>query len=432
VILCTTTIMNSTSFFQKLFFLFYLLITPLVTKANASTDTLHLNLAQADSLFLRNSYYLLAAACNISAQKAQILQAKIYPLPNVTADFNAYDPENNKLFHIGKTGQMGFEIEQLIILGGKRKSEIEMAQTNAAIAELSLTALTQQLKFTLHQNLFLMGQQSLLLIKYNEQLDLLSTLLEAYQTQANKGNIALKEVVRLKGAYLKLNNDRSEVLSKYHESLTAVQKIIQVNLPISFIFQEQDIEAYIKPTSLDDIIQKATNLKPEILLGQQQLLLANQNLAYQKKQNIPDLTTHAAYDQRSGAFNNQINIGISLPLPLWNKNKGNITSAQSKIQQAQYEQMATQHEMVADINSAYTLYQQTVKEYIKSKTLYNADFDITIKGMSDNFIKRNISIIEFIDFFEAYNEAINEMARIKTQLVTTAENINLLSGTIIY
>ncbi len=60
--------------------------------------------------------------------------------------------------------------------------------------------------------------------------------------------------------------------------------------------------------------------------------------------------------------------------------------------------------------------------------LYNADFEITVQGMSENFRKRNVSLIEFVDFFEAYNDVLAELVRIKVQLVESAEQINLLTG----
>jgi cobalt-zinc-cadmium efflux system outer membrane protein len=54
------------------------------------------------------------------------------------------------------------------------------------------------------------------------------------------------------------------------------------------------------------------------------------------------------------------------------------------------------------------------------------------KRQIDNFQKRNVSIIEFIDFFEAYNQALTELARIRTQLVISGEQLNLLIGKDIY
>lgn len=369
---------------------------------------------------------------NIEAQKAQIIQAKLYPNPIFTADLNAYDPDNNKYFHLGKNGQKGFQLEQLILLGGKRKTEIEIAKNNANIAELEFQQLLRQLKFRLHSDLFSIGQMQHLLQRYNDQLSLLETLLASYETQAEKGNIPLKEVVRLKGAYLKLNNERAELYKSYFETQSSLQTLLQTTSVVQFQFSETDIKKYIQLKTIDEIKSEAFANRPELLIIQQNKLLAGQYLKHQKQLAVPDINLFTYYDQRGGAFNNQINAGFSIPLPFWNRNQGNIKTSQFKLKEADYNLQAMQNEMTNELQNAFMLYTQTVSEYQKASSLYNSDFETTINGMTHNFQKRNVSIIEFIDFFEAYNEVLNELTRIKAQLVISAEQINLLTGKDIY
>src|SRR5690242_16003196 len=149
----------------------------------APVDTLQVTLRQADSLFVTNNYYLLASSMNIEASRAQVLQAKLFINPIFTADVNAYDPQNGKVFHVGPTGQKSFQIDQLILLGGKRKSQIELAKTDVAIAELEFQNLARQLKFKLHTKLAEIGQQQVLLKKYNAQLTLLDTIMTSNEKQ---------------------------------------------------------------------------------------------------------------------------------------------------------------------------------------------------------------------------------------------------------
>jgi Outer membrane protein len=391
-------------------------------------DTLRIDIRQADSLFLKNNFNLIAASFNIEAQKALVIQAKAYPNPNFTADFNAYDPENNKVFHVGSTGQKVFQLEQLIMLGGKRKSEIELAKTNVKIAELEFQQLLRQLKFRLHTDLYTVGQQVFLLKKYNYQLNQLNDLLTAYETQVARGNVPLKDVVRLKGAYLRLNNDRAELLKSYFSTQTNLQTLLQTSSVIEFRFSEEDVEKYIQLKTLADIEAEALQNRPELLIMQQNKIMAQQNLQYQKNLAIPDINLVSGYDQRGGAFANQVNLGFTVPLPIWNRNQGNIKSAQFKIKEADNNLQAIQAEVKSSIQNAFALYTQTVSEYKNAKILYNEDFEIIVKGMTDNFQKRNVSILEFIDFFEAYNDVLTELTRIKTELIISAEQINLLTG----
>lgn len=398
----------------------------------SAQDTLKITLQQADSIFISSNFSLLASSMNIEAQQARVIQAKLYPNPVFTADINVYDPENNKVLHTGRTGQKSFQVEQLILLGGKRRSEIEIAKTNAAIAELEFQQLARQLKFQLRCDLYSAGLQQLLLSRYNSQLELLNTLLSAYQAQADKGNIPLKEVVRLKGAYLKLNNDRSDLLRQYFETQARLQTLLQTSSTVIFQFSEPEIEQYIRQVTLDDIRSEALLSRPELLIMHQNKSLAEQYFQYQKRLAIPDISLFASYDQRSGAFNNQLNAGISIPLPLKNRNQGNIRSAHFQIREAEYDLQKMESEMISTLQNAYAHYMQTITEYRKANAMYNDDFEITVRGMTDNFQKRNVSIIEFIDFFESYNEVLTELTRIKIQLVVSAEQLNLLTGKDIY
>jgi len=396
--------------------------------SHAAIDTLSITIRKADSMFVAYNYYLLASSLNIEASKAEVLQARLFPNPYFTADLNAYDPQNEQAFHVGQSGQKSFQIDQLIQLGGKRKSQIEMASTNVVIAELEFQNLTRQLKFKLHTRLMQIGQQQILLQKYNAQLSLVDAIMSAYEVQANKGNIPLKDLVRLKGVYLNLNNDRAELLHQYYEAQSDVQTLLQTQDLVSFQFTEQDINSYIKNEQLEDLKQEALTNHPELLMIRQQQVLSEQYLRYQKSLAVPDVNLFSSYDQRGGAFVNQINAGISIPLPLWNRNQGNIKSSEYHLRESAYFRAAKEAETINGLQNNFALYTQSVKEYQKATALYNQDFEITVRGMSDNFQKRNVSLIEFVDFFESYNLALAELARTKTQLVTSAELLNLSIG----
>ena len=260
-------------YFRFIKLLFPVLLTAMIQKLYAQ-DTLRINLKDADNIFLAKNFQLLASSMNIEAQKAQIVQAKLYPNPVLTIDFNAYDPDHKKPFHVGgNNGQTMFQLEQLILLGGKRKSEIELARTNAAIAELEFQQLLRQLKFRLHTDLFTAGQQELLLQQYNKQLDLLNTLLVAYETQAAKGNIPLKDVVRLKGAYLNLNNDRSEIIKSFHEAQQSLQTLLQTSAVIQVRFLKRNRKIYSE--NIHERISGFAN-RPELQISRQNKLLAEQ------------------------------------------------------------------------------------------------------------------------------------------------------------
>jgi len=391
-------------------------------------DTLSLTINQADKMFLSANFQLMASSMNIEAQKAQEIQAKLYPNPVLTADFNAIDPENNQAFHVGSSGQQSVQLEQLIILGGKRKAQMDLAKTSTQMAELALQDLLRQLKYQLHTGLFLLSQKQLLISKYDKQLSLLDEIVSAYEKQVPKGNIPLKDLVRLKGVYLNLSNERAAIYGDYFDQMTKVQTLLQTKKIVSPIVSDAEIRAFVLPVNVEDLYQEAIANRPDLLMSQKDLVFAQQYFSLQQKLAKPDITLFASYDQRGGAFQRQVNLGFAVPLMFWNKNQGNIKTAKAQIQSKNFEYEGLKSQVLAEVNGTYLQYQQTVKEYMKNSKLYNDDFEITLKGMSDNFQKGNVSVLEFVDFFESYNNALSEMARTKIQLATSIEQIKLSTG----
>lgn len=391
-------------------------------------DTLYLTINQADKIFLSANFQLMASSMNIEAQRAQEIQAKLFPNPVLTADFNAIDPENNQAFHVGSGGQQSVQLEQLILLGGKRKTQIELAKTSTQMAELALKDLLRQLKFQLHTGLFLLSQKQLLISKYDKQLSLLDEIVSAYEKQVPKGNIPLKDLVRLKVVYLNLSNERAAIYTDYFDQMTKVQTLLQTKKIVSPIVSDAEIRAFVLPVNVEELYQEAIANRPDLLMSQKDVVFARQYFSLQQKLAKPDITLFASYDQRGGAFQRQVNLGFALPLMFWNKNQGNIKTAHAQIQLKNFEYEGLKNQVLAEVNGTYLQYKQTVKEYLKNTKLYNDDFEVTLRGMTDNFQKGNVSVIEFVDFFESYNNALSEMARTKIQLATSIEQIKLSTG----
>ena len=64
---------------------------------------LELNIDQAEQLFFKNNFLLLAKQYDINSAEAQVIQAKLYPNPELSADLVAYDGTNDRYFPLGKT-----------------------------------------------------------------------------------------------------------------------------------------------------------------------------------------------------------------------------------------------------------------------------------------------------------------------------------------
>ena len=167
--------------------------------------------------FLKNNLQLLAARFNIDASKAAIDQAELWSNPNISIEQNAYNKFTKKFFDVTKTGNTEVQLQQLILLAGKRDKQIRLAEINTQIAENTFYDLLRALKFELRTNFFDLYflQQSLAF--YDETIPNVRKTVAATEAIYQKRSILLSEVLRLKSLLFSLENERLGLLNQASE-----------------------------------------------------------------------------------------------------------------------------------------------------------------------------------------------------------------------
>jgi len=404
--------------------LFALLLLAVLNQTAIAQKTV--TLQDCESQFLKKNLFLLASQYNIDASKALAIQARIWENPVITAELNAYNPERDKFFDIGKEGQKAFGIEQLIYLGGKKRNEIKLAQTNAQLAELSFNDLLRTLKLQLRKSFYTVYYNTKNLENTDKQLAHIENLINSYSVQAQKGNIPLKDVVRLQSLYLNFKNERLEVISNNIEEQANLKLLLNETENVIPSVSKDDSNKYLKVIAFDlkSFEEQAIANRPDYLAKQKEIEANELNVKWQKSLAIPDLTLGANYDQRSGAFNKEANVSVGIPLPLWNKNKGNIKYAQTILEQSKVEKQNFELQLQTEITSAWTKWDESRQNYSVIKPTVNSDFEAVYNGMLTNFQKRNVSLLEFTDFMESYNQAIIQLNELKKKVVIAGEELN--------
>lgn len=404
--------------------LFALLVLILASQAGLAQKTV--TLEDCESQFLKNNLFLLASQYNIDASKALTIQARIWDNPTITAELNAYNPERNQYFDIGKEGQKAFGIEQLIYLGGKKRNEVKLAQTNEQLAELQFNDLMRTLKLQLRKSFYTVYYNTKSLETTDKQLAHIEDLINSYSIQAQKGNIPLKDVVRLQSLYLNFKNERMEVVNNNIEEQANLKLLLNSTETIVPVVSDTEFNKYLKAINFDlkSFEDQAIANRPDYLAKQKEIDANEINVKWQKSLSVPDITVGATYDQRSGAFNKEANLTLGIPLPLWNKNKGNIKYAQTILDQSKVEKQNFDLQLQTEITSAWNKWDESRKNYSVIKPTVNADFDAVYNGMLTNFQKRNVSLLEFTDFMESYNQATVQVNELKKKLALSGEELN--------
>ncbi|MXO05009.1 TolC family protein [Flavobacterium sp. HBTb2-11-1] len=404
--------------------LFALLLFALLNQVAIAQKSL--TLQDCESQFLKKNLFLLASQYNIDAAKALTIQARIWDNPTITAELNAYNPERDKFFDIGKEGQKAFSIEQLIYLGGKKRNEVKLAQTNTQLAELQFNDVLRNLKLQLRKSFYTVYYNTKNLENTDKQLAHIENLINSYSVQAQKGNIPLKDVVRLQSLYLNFKNERLEVVNNNIEEQANLKLLLNETENVIPVVSKDDSDKYLKTINFDlkSFEEQAIANRPDYLAKQKEIDANELNVKWQKSLSVPDITLGANYDQRSGAFNNEANLTVGIPLPLWNQNKGNIKYAKTILEQSKIEKQNFELQLKTEITSAWTKWDESRQNYAVIKPTVNSDFEAVYNGMLTNFQKRNVSLLEFTDFMESYNQAIIQLNELKKKVVIAGEELN--------
>lgn len=398
-----------------------------VVISSIMTAQQQMSLLDCENAFQQNNLQLLAEQYNINIADADILQAKIWELPQISGYINAYNPEDRKVLDAGKA--KGFEVTQLIYMGGKKKNEVAFAKSNKDLAQLQFTQLLVELRTQLHTNYYNLYYEKLKLENTNKQLGYMNDLLKAYKVQSAKGNVSLKDEVRLQSMVIQLNNDKLSItkdILEFEQNLKVVTGITENIEPQISDEEAKEILAAQPFGDESDLKRKAIENNADYLFNLK--LIDNSKLyaQWQKSLNVPDLNVGAEYDQNSGTFRNEINLKVGIPIPLWKVNKGNVQKANYTIEQNRRNAEFQKLNLETKVQVAFQIWKNQYEQLLEIKSTDLDNLDLVYNGILKNFRNGNVNLIDFTDFMESYRQTSLQIYDMKNELIQSAEQLNQL------
>ncbi|QMW00677.1 TolC family protein [Spirosoma foliorum] len=401
----------------------------LYTKPLRAQDSLFITLRQADSLFLKNNLLLLAERFRIDASQAQVLQASLYDNPNVSLEVSSFNNETRRVLDVGKQGEKIVSVQQLLYTAGKRNKRIALASEAARLTELELRDLLRGLRFDLRSRFYSVYFQQLTLNRFNQQITMLETIVSAYETQYQRNNISLRELLRLKALLFQLNNDRTEIIFQLADDQRALRTLLSVDQPIRPRVRDATIPRYHLPTQSDDTLQQmALRSRPDLKGSESLIRQAELNYNLQKALAVPDLRVGGTYDQAGSYIQNYVGLSVSADIPVFNRNQGAIRAARSQINY----QSQLQHQKVVQVRNEVATSLEKVREVERRvqsvERSFTDQFDELNRGVITSFQKGNLTLLEFVDLIESYNDSVRQLNRLKADRISAYEELNYLVG----
>ena len=307
--------------------------------ASAEASASGLSLSQVLELAQSHHPQGQMAAAEAAAAQSELRQAKIWRNPDIS-----YSQERARSAGVSsETLQLNWPVE----LGGKRRARTEVAQTALELAQLEQATAAQQWQAQITALFYetLLAQESVEMAQNTVQLAQNAHDATAKKVQAGKLSPveSSKAQVALSSAQLELAQARSDEQSARAQLGAALGRALTEKL---------QGQAGVLP-SLPDLAVPLQQLDtaPAVRRARLQLEQRRAELALARSAAMPDATLSVGSKRTAGQAERELLLGISLPLPLFNREQGSVAAALSR------EQAATLALQLAEQNARTSLQQ---------------------------------------------------------------------------
>ncbi|MBS1589065.1 MAG: TolC family protein [Bacteroidetes bacterium] len=407
-------------------------------QSQVQQDTLRLSLNEAETLFLKENLLLLAQRYNIDQAKAGIITAKLWDNPDLNFNYVFYNFSTKRFFQLDdENSQVSAQLTQIIRTAGKRNKNIRIAKTTADIAEYQYYDLLRTLRYTLrndfYNNYYLQQTQKV----YFTEINALRHIVDGYKIEVGKGNIARKDLLRIQSQLYSLEAELAGIQNQIDDIQSELKLLISAGAKDYVVSKNDygsslDHKEIVQNVAYQTLVDSASKNRFDLRMAQSGKVMSEQNLSLQKAMAVPDVSFIVGYD-RLGSFVKDYNyLGLDFNLPTFNRNQGNIKAAKAQLKASEAALQLTANTVESQVANAYI-------GALRAETLLNS-FDVTfesdqkniIEEVTKNFEKRNISLLDFTDFYDAYKQNVVQVNNLRYQRLAQLEQLNFTTGTLIF
>jgi cobalt-zinc-cadmium efflux system outer membrane protein len=399
----------------------------------AAPDTLRVDIRQAEKIFLDSNLQLLAQYYNIQSAEALVEQARKWDNPMLVTDQNVY--ANGRFFqhttdaYDNPQGQVFVQVQQLIRTAGKRGKQIDLQKANVAIADWQFKTVMRELRATLIKDFYTIVQLQGNAALYAGNMQQLIKLRTGLEAELKAGNIAQKEYLRVQALIVSLDHD----IVGNAKGISDAQAEIKTLLALTGDTFVQPVaseagNSRLPSVAVSELVDTAriynTDYKQEVARVQYD----KTNVRLQRSLAVPDLTISPSYDQNSNYTPHYYGLGISLPLPVFDRNQGNIKSANRLLKAEEVLLKQADDKLQNDILNAYSKVVMTARLSSADNSTFYKDYNQLQKNIVESYNKRQISLLEFLQYFNDYKDVRKQQLEQELNFRLVKQELNDLVG----
>ncbi|MFV0157853.1 TolC family protein [Empedobacter falsenii] len=397
------------------------------------TQAQNITLDNLEAAFLQKNYALIANKFNVDRIDAEIIQEKLWQNPTLSISevnlWKTYNVEEQPYLFgkYGKNQQISVELEQLIETAGKRKKRVAIKELEKSSALFEYEELLRELKKELRQTYFSLARIQSEKKELQNSVDLFEQMMTQYQRQADLKNVPKADFYRLQTELIGLQKDQIELENQEIEYINKLRLLTQ-NSDLNV--NEIDFSRFNSHSKSIPFNAKQLAKEQNIALKKQEneINLAEKQLILEKAQRTPDLAFQVNYDRGGNIMRDFIGVGVSIDLPIFNTNKRNIKASEILLNQQQITKNALHSELDISIDRLQNQISQLDKALIQWKKLNNQEQLTMIDNYKKHLQNKQITLLEFIDFTQAYRESQQAYFDLLENYQNTFEELNYIVG----
>jgi cobalt-zinc-cadmium efflux system outer membrane protein len=327
-----------------------------------------LSLAHAQLIAFEKNWDLLAAAAGVDAATAQKIVAHEFPNPTLSLYSSLINVDN----HPSGTSEGNgiwersydtiFAINQLFEIGGKRRNRKASAQAGFEGAKAQLLDARRTLDVAVAKAYVAAAQAE-------ENVRVLSQSAGKLREEARIAEVRLRagEISSSDKSQIEITAEQFELNAQSAKSAAAqarvtLEVLLGVPNPNADCLLTDHLETLCAATTPINTNSVGT-WRPDVMAAEAALRKAEADLRFQKALRVPDPTLQAQYEHQPPDNPNSVGFMVSLPVPLWNRNRGNILAAEAAREQARLAFEKTKAEAMGDIAVARLAYEDALKRW---------------------------------------------------------------------
>ena len=314
---------------------------------------MRITLDQAIDLAIAHNHALKATQTQIQQSQAQEVTAALRPNPTLTADalFIPIEPQNFNSNIIATVTEFDAGVSYLFERGGKRHRRIEAARDATAQTRYQVSDAERTLIFNTAQQFITAQLAESNLDLANQDLASFQQTVEIAKAQYQAGAISEGDLLKITVQLLQFQTDVSSAKVAKAQALASLREFLGYDAVPANYDVEGDLTYQPLQLNRDDLLLKALKNRPDLLAARQGVQAAESQYTLAKANGKVDVTGALTYTHVTDE--NTVGVTVSLPLPIFDRNQGEIARTRYARTAAQETAYAASDTVLTDVNSAY-------------------------------------------------------------------------------